>query len=875
MSAPILATKLYLPAQRPTLVQRPHLVARLNAGLHRKLTLVSAAAGFGKTTLVAEWVRECDRPVAWLSLEADDSDPGRFFAYFATALQQIAPTLGSATASALQSPQPPTPEAILTTLLNEIAAHPDPFLLVLDDYHLLEAPPIDLALSFLLEHMPPQMHLVMMTREDPSLPLPRLRARGQLTELRAGDLRFLVEETQQFLNQVMGLTLSNTQITALETRTEGWVAGLQLAGISMQSRDNADAFISSFTGSHHFVLDYLVTEVLAQQPAAIQQFLLHSAPLDRFCAPLLDALFPDQSTPSQETLTYLEQANLFIIPLDNERRWYRYHHLFGELLRQRLANRFEQDGARAFRTDLHLRASEWYEENGYEFEAFHQATLAHDVPRATRLSEGNGMPIHFRGGIVPIRQWLESLPESELNRAPLLWTSLASVLLASGQAERATRALAAAQRVLPDPLPDDPVVRDIQGRIYAIQSTIAAGQFKVSETIALSEQALTYLHPGNLAFQTSTQWKLGYAYYLQGERVATRQAFSAVVATGQATGNMMFAMMAEIGLAGLDVADNRLHEAAERLTGLLVHFEDRPLPVGSEVYAALGRIYYEWNDLDRAAEYGDMTAHLVETYDSDNRAVGSAIFTAQLQIARAELKEAAQTIASARQHAEQKAFQNRLPEIAAVELRLLLLSGQLAAAERLLAELDSPAGSARLRLAQKKPRAALAVLEPYYQEMVDKGWADKQLEALLLLALSYQAAGEIDAAIESLGTALTLSEAGDFVRSYVDEGMPMANLLQLAAARGIQPPYVARLRAAFAAAGVEAGHATAALVDPLSPRELEVLQLVAQGLSNREISERLFLALSTVKGHNRIIYDKLQVQRRTEAVARARELGLI
>jgi LuxR family maltose regulon positive regulatory protein len=371
MAAPILATKLYIPPPRPNIVLRPRLIERLNEGLSsgRKLTLMSAPAGCGKTTLVSEWVASCDQKVAWLSLDEGDNDPAGFLAYLVAALQTVAPKIGAGVLRTLQSPQPPPIESILTALLNEIAASPDNFVLVLDDYHVIDSNPVDEALTFLLEHLPPHMHLVIATREDPHLPLARLRSRGQLTELRAADMRFTPSETADFLNQVMGLNLSAEDIAALETRTEGWIAGLQLAAISMQGHSDTTSFIQSFTGSHHFVLDYLVEEVLHQQPESIHTFLLRTSILDRMCGPLCDAVLGPSSTSGQETLEYLEHTNLFIVPLDNERRWYRYHHLFGELLRKRLG----QSLVPGETAGLHIQASEWYEQNGFPSDAIHHA----------------------------------------------------------------------------------------------------------------------------------------------------------------------------------------------------------------------------------------------------------------------------------------------------------------------------------------------------------------------------------------------------------------------------------------------------------------------------------------------------------------------
>src|SRR5438270_7676919 len=380
---PLLATKLHPPLLRANLVRRPHLAERLTQGVMGPLTLVSAPAGFGKTTLLAQWLAESDMPVAWLSLEAGDNEPVRFLSYLIAALQTLDPHLGAVALTLLQMPQPAAAENVLTLLTNDMGGHGrdgGDFVLVLDDYHVIDAKPIDHALTFLLEHLPPQMHLVIATREDPQLPLARLRARGQLTELRATDLRFTPSEAAGFLNQGMGLNLSAEDIARLSTRTEGWIAGLQLAAISMQGHQDSTSFITSFTGSHHFVLDYLVEEVLQQQPESIQTFLLRTSILDRMTGSLCDAVLLNATASGQATLEYLERANLFIVPLDNERRWYRYHHLFADLLRQRLHQRSasspgdERDGV----AELHRRASQWYEDNGLELEAFHHAVASND-----------------------------------------------------------------------------------------------------------------------------------------------------------------------------------------------------------------------------------------------------------------------------------------------------------------------------------------------------------------------------------------------------------------------------------------------------------------------------------------------------------------
>src|SRR5213082_699009 len=413
MSTPILATKLYIPRLRPNVVSRPRLLERLNEGLHRKLTLIAAPAGFGKTTLVSEWVEGIERATAWLSLDEGENDPARFLAYLVAALQTIAATLGEGVLGVLQSSQPPPPEAILTALLNEITTLLDQFVLVLDDYHVIDAKPVDLALTFLVEHLPPQMHLVIATREDPPLPLAHLRARGELTELRAADLRFTPSEVAAFLNSVMGLSLSPGDIAALEDRTEGWIAGLQLAALSMRGREDIPEFIRAFTGDHRYILDYLVEEVLTRQPAPVRSFLLQTAILDRLSGPLCDAVTGQEE--GNARLEALERGNFFVVPLDDRRHWYRYHHLFAEVLSAHLMA--EQPDQVA---TLHLRASEWYEQNGSAADAIRHALAAKDFERAADLVELAVPAMRRSRQETTVLGWLKALPDELVRARPVL-----------------------------------------------------------------------------------------------------------------------------------------------------------------------------------------------------------------------------------------------------------------------------------------------------------------------------------------------------------------------------------------------------------------------------------------------------------------------
>ena len=885
MSTPILTTKLYIPPPRPKAVHRPHLVERLNDGLHGKLTLVSAPAGFGKTTLVSNWLVDSQQPVAWLSLDNADSDLNHFLSYFVAALQMIEADLGAGVLAVLQSPQPPATEALLTTLLNEISAIPASFVLVLDDYHLIDDPTVDQALTFLLEHLPPQMHLVITTREDPPLPLARLRGRGQMTELRAADLRFSPDEAAEFLNQVMGLNLESEAIAALETRTEGWIAGLQLAALSLHGQTDITGFIESFTGSHHFVLDYLVEEVLSQQPESVQEFLLCTSVLERLCGPLCDAVLGNAAASGQETLDYLARANLFLIPLGDDRRWYRYHHLFADLLRQRLHQRVASsaEGAVADMSKLHGRASQWYEDNGLEVEAFLHAAAANDIDRAARLIEGDGMPLHLRGVVAPVLNWIESLPPTTLDARPSLQVMYASAsTLAGRQISGIEKNLQAAEKTL-QATDQDARTRDLVGHIAAIRAMLATPYYDVEPIIDQSRRALEYLRPDNVAVRTIATWTLGYAYQLQGDRAAACKAYSETISNGRASGNIMIIIAAATCLGIVQESENQLHLAAESYQQVMQLAGDPPWPTACEAYLGLARILYQWNDLDAALQQGQMAAYLAPQLDSVDTPASCGEFLARLRLARGDVPGAAAIIDEAETFAHRHNFVHLIPDIAAVQVLTLLRQGDLKAATHLAQTHELPVSQARVYLAQEDAPTALAVLESSYQEAETKGLVDEQLQIIVLQAVAHHAHGETDKAVQVLADALVLAEPSGFIRLFVDEGALMAQLLAAASARGIMPDYTRKLLAAFDAESkgvtAESPPLTASdsqpLVEPLSDRELEVLHLVGQGLSNREISERLFLALSTVKGHNRNIFDKLQVQRRTEAVARARELGLL
>ncbi len=874
MSTPLLAAKLYIPPPGAKAVSRPRLLDQLDAGLHGNLTLISAPAGFGKTTLLAEWVATCELPVAWLSLDEGDSDLARFLTYLVAALQQFGVDIGKGALALLQSPQMPPIDSILTALLNDLSDLSDiadDVVLILDDYHLVDAKAVDDALAFLVKHLPPHLHLTIATREDPPLPLARLRARGRLTEVRVADLRFTDGEATQFLNQAMGLTLSVEDIAALESRTEGWIVGLQLAAISMQGHadQSNSAFIKSFSGSHHFVLDYLLEEVLHQQSENIQAFLLRTSILDQLCGPLCDAVLLDPSTPGQQTLEYFERANLFLVPLDNERRWYRYHHLFADLLQQRLR---QSTVSPIEINELHIRASQWYEDNGMEVEAFHHATAANDMDRAERLLEGKGMPLYFRGVVNPVLHWLEGLPASVMDAHPSLWTAYASVLLVTGHTSKVEPTLLAADAALQNAEPTDKN-RDLVGRVAAARATAAVGTYQVETIITQSRRALEYLNPNNLAYRTSTVWKLGFAYHFQGDRTAASQAYSEVIAIGQRSGNVVFTLMAIIGLGMIQESENQLPLALETYRNALDLSGDQPIGIACEALLGLARLYYEWNDLAAAEQYVQQSSQLARRIENTDRVVSCDLLLVRLRLAQGDVSGAAHILTQSESFARQRRFVTRMPEIAATQVLVMLRQDNQSAASHLAQAHNLPLSQARIHLAQGDSSAALALLEPLRRQMDAKGWADERLKVMVVQAVAFHVAGKTDEALQTLVEALALAEPGGSIRIFVDEGLPMAQLLSEALAQRISLEYVGKLLAAFESASQLS--ADQALLEPLSQRELEVLQLIAEGLSNQAIGEKLFLALDTVKGHNRRIFDKLQVQRRTEAVARARELGLL
>ncbi len=894
----LLATKLHVPRLRAQFIRRSHLVERLQQGMERALTLVSAPAGFGKTTLVAQWLAESGTPVAWLSLEPEDNEPVRFLSYLIAALQRLDLHVGNAMLPLLQAPRPAPLERVMALVINDlIAGAARDFALVLDDYHVITAEAIHRALLFLLGHLPSHMHLIIATRADPPLLLAGLRARGQLTEVRAADLRFATDEVSAFLREVMKLDLEAWAIAALERRTEGWVVGLQLAALSLQGGGDVSTFLAAFTGSHRFVLDYLSEEVLSLQPAAVQTFLLHTSILERLSGELCDAVTGQQG--SQAMLEALDRANLFVVALDEERGWYRYHHLFAEVLKSRL-----QQAESTLVAELHRRASAWYEQHEMFAEAIQHALAASDLERAARLIEDHGISFALRGQTHTMLGWLNALPEAVIRRHARLGLYSAVMLLFTNQVEAAETRLHDLEQGLQVTVPNDQE-RVIRGQIAIIRTNLLRSCGDLALALALARRALELL-PETDRFRLPALVGAAHSYLVSGDVTLTAEHVAvATVASVRASGDLFALLQSITCLARLQGLQGHLRRAASTYGEAV-----RVLPgqgglqslLGSPAYYfGLGDLLREWNELDAAER------HLVEGMDlvkgtltvfADEVTLGY-IALARLQQARGEYSRALATLDAFMDLARQRHFvPQMLARGMAVRAQVELAQANLTAAIRWAAgsglsladeDLSYPREQeylalARVRIAEARDDPAspflqdtLALLDRLLHDAETKTRLSSVLEILVLRALALSAREDQKYALTTLEHALTRAEAEGYIRLFVDEGGPMRSLLRQAQARGIASDYVAQLLAAFDEQHV-AGPAISArstLVEPLTEREREVLHLLSTGASNREIARRLVLSVGTVKKHVYNICGKLGTQSRTQALARARGLNLV
>ncbi|HPL27960.1 MAG TPA: LuxR C-terminal-related transcriptional regulator [Anaerolineae bacterium] len=890
---PLIQTKLFIPQARHEVVERPRLAARLDEGLRCALTLVSAPAGSGKTTALAAWAAKLGMPVAWLSLDKDDNDPTRFFAYLGAALRVVRPHAGEAVAAAFQSPHPPESEAVLAALVNEIAADASPFVLVLDDYHAIKGHAIHSAIAFLVEHMPAPLHLVVATRSDPPLPLGRLRGQMQLIELRAADLRFTAQEAAIFLSRVMGLTLAGEKVAALEARTEGWIVGLQLAALSMRGREDVAGFIAAFTGSHHYILDYLIEEVLQRQPTAVQTFLLHTSILDRLCGPLCDAVLGSgegDGPRSQQMLEHLERNNLFIVPLDNERRWYRYHHLFADLLRQQLGRLHA-----GLVPELHRRAGLWHQGNGLTSEAIGHLLRAGEHDTAAALVEQEALSLLRRGELTTLSGWLEALPTVWVRGRPHLCLYQAWTLAMTGRLDEAELLLEDVER---HQALQPGGVESLHGQVAAVRAWTASLKGEAVRALALAREALQQLPESDLLMRSMVHFSLNMVCLSTGNLGGAYQALTEGVRMARAAGNRHAAVSAIGSLGGYELVLGRLHQAAETFQTALrlgTGPDGRLLPIAARACHGLSELHYEWNDLDAAVRFAREGIDLAQQWGN-----AEAISRGPLALARAlqgsgDLDGARAALERAEQAVRQHELSPWVPaQLAACRVRMWLAprGGGLEALARWVeacrgalaagAQLDYAREAeylalARALIALRRNGEAMALLGRLRTGAEAGVRLGEVIEIRVLEAVALRAGGELGAALASLERALAPAEPEGYVRSFVDGGAPVAALLADLAAdrRSSHAAYVRRLLAAF---GLETGgqtEALAGLAETLSERELEVLRCMAAGLTNGEIAARLVVALSTVKTHINHIFAKLDVTTRTQALVKASELGLL
>lgn len=882
MNLPILSTKLYIPPLQPKTVFRNSLIEQLNKGAKRKLTLISASAGFGKTILLCQWVENYEYPVGWISLDEEHNDIIRFLLYLLGAIQSVKANIDESIIGMLLSPQPPPYKTILTLLINEIANFEDDFSLILDDYHLIDSKEVDDALIFLLENMPSQMHLIISTRADPHLPLARLRARGQMVEIRANDMRFNQSEIAEFMNQIMELNLYEENIYALEIRTEGWITGLQLAAISMQGNNDISGFIESFTGSNRYIIDYLAEEVLNKLSKNVQEFLLRTSVLDRMCGPLCDEIFPNNDVLGQETLEYLEKINMFVIPLDDQRRWYRYHHLFAEILRQRMStsNIIVKKNKDTNIEDLHLLASNWYEKNDLYVEAFGHAARTKDIERAQRLIKGNGIPLQYLGGLMPILDWLGSLKKEVLDANPSLWVTYSSTLCMAGKIDTVEDKLIAAEAALKGRERDD-FVRNLIGTIASSRAFLAVIQRKTQTVLSQSKIALEYLHPDNIAVRTSNNWMRGMAYHSQGNLDAARSTLEETISICNSTGNFVVGISAASVLGEVYEEKNELNLAATTYQNVIKAQGNMPLPAAAYFsHIGLARIFYEWNDIETSLKHCQKCVELSTQLVNTDIIIACQVFLARIKISCKDYNAATTILEKAINTIKLNNFIKRVSDVVSVQVLILIKQGNLSKAYRIAKEYNIPIYEARVRLAEHDGDRAIKLLEPLLVDAKKAGREDKRLEILILLSLGYHITDNIEKSKKLLGKAMSLSESNGFIRSFIDEGEKAAEILKQTSVIGKLQDYKNKILEAFTSdktRNEETSFSSSPqpLIEDLSKREFEVLQLIAQGLSNREICEKLFLAIDTVKGHNRRIYGKLGVNNRTSAIRKASSLGII
>ena len=901
----LLATKLNIPRARD-LLGRSRLIERLNQGMARELVLVCTPAGFGKTTLLADWAAGARWPVGWLSLDPEDNDPMRFWRYVVAALDRVVDGLAEQVLPLLTPPSVMWSQGVVTALANQLQATPDELVLVLDDYHVMESRPVHEGMAFLLDHLPPRLHVVISSRSDPPLPLARLRARGQLAELRATDLRFTPEEVSALLRQVWGLDLTAEAIAALEARTEGWGVGLQLAALSLRERPDPDAFLAALAGTHRYVLDYLSEEVLERQPERVRGFLLQTSILERLSGPLCDAVTGDAD--GLDMLEGLERANLFLVPLDQERRWWRFHQLFGDLLRARLQR---AEGARV--PELHRRAAAWCEQHGLIDEAIRHAAASGDAIWAVRLVEQHVHETLGRGESVLLERWLSLLPAEAIRSRPALSFAQGEMQFHLGHLDRAEHFLDQAERAFDhgQRQPESAVpthagmVAEVPAAIALLRAELAGARGDPEAMAESARSALALLAEEESGPRFWARWLSGGgADWMRGRVAAAEPVAAAMLAEGRAAPDPYPLITSCYALAAIQQARGELAAALGTYrAGLRFATQGGHLSPfhAAEAHLGIAQVLYERDQLD------DALRHVTESIELGRQLVwffepGRRLVTlAWIRHANGDLDGALDAMNEAYRMHPSPQVNSRWNPAPLEQARLVLVQGQTAEAERWIEERGLAAEDevsymqepnhlllARVLVARSDPAPALRLLERLdaLAESQDRTESLIQIRALRSLAL--QAAGDQQGALTVLADALALARPQGYVRVFADEGPPMAALLQrlirarqpggAALGSGAARDHLNRVVRAFRAPAGRpewAEPAASGLVEPLTKRELEVLGLIAAGKPNQEIADELVVTLATVKKHTSHIFDKFGAASRTQAVARARELGLL
>ncbi|MDX6258558.1 MAG: hypothetical protein QOH84_246 [Kribbellaceae bacterium] len=878
----LLEGKSRLPRRRRGVVSRERLGERLAGATG--LTLVSAPAGFGKTTLLTEWLAADEREAAWLSLDERDNDPASYWSYVIAALKTVAPDVGATSVSLLQSSQPPM-EAVLSALLNDLSAVGYDVVLVLDDYHVIEAREIHDGMTFLVEHLPPQLQLVIASRADPALPLARMRARGELVEIRSAELRFTADEVAAYLNGVMGLALTAHDVAVLEGRTEGWIAALQLAALSMQGRDDVSGFIAGFAGDDRYIVDYLAEEVLQRQPEQVQNFLLQTSILDRLCGPLCDAVTGQVG--GKDRLAAIERGNLFLFPLDDQRRWYRYHQLFAGVLRAHLLD--EQPEIVA---GLHQRAGAWYEENGERAEAIRHSLAAKDFERAAALVELAIPALRRTRQESVVRAWLQALPDEVIRVRPVLSVTYAGALLVHNELDGVERRLQDAQRWL-EPTDEMIVVdHDEYGRLaeaietYRAAQSLARGDLPAA--VSHARQALTIAAEDSHLWRSASAGLLGLAYWSTGDLEAAHEAWTACTTGLQAAGYTADALGCAIALADIRSAQGRPGDAMRTFEQALLLKPGQGEPVlrgTADMYVGLAELHRERNDLQAATQYLAKAQAVGDRASLPQYSYRRRVAMARIRAAEGDFAAALQLLDEAESVYVSDYFPNVRP-IPAVRARVWIAAGELdkalawAAGQELTVddELSYLREYEHLTLARvlaAQGAAAGPFLDRLLQAAQDGNRNGSAIEILVLRASqAHGRPGDSHSALADLQRALTLSEPDRHVRIFADEGQPVISLLQTLAKQG--EPQAKRVLEAIARTGRVAPGKTVkqGLIEPLSAREFDVLRLLGTDLDGPGIARELIVSLNTVRTHTKHIYAKLGVTNRRAAVRRAGELEL-